>query len=94
MMDASMTMLVVCAVLGGLVVILGTIYAYIHCFKQNNRSRNRCTDESRVHYHARDGQMTSAEAGNSSDCSRKKTVHPFLLWGYAAKFRKDSVEQQ
>ena len=93
-MDASLTLLIVCAVLGGLVIILGLIYAYIHCFKLNHRSRSRCADDARAHYHAREGQLTANETGSSSDANRKKTVHPFLLWGYAAKFRKDSVEQQ
>ena len=89
-----MVLVVICAVLGGLVVILSAIYAYIYCFKMNPRHRHKGADDSRTQFYAREGQGCSAahECAQTGDGGRKK-LSPFLLWGYAAKFRKDSVDQ-
>ena len=92
-MDAAMTLVVVCAVLGGLVCLLALIYAYIYCFKMNPRHRHKGADAARTQFYTREGQSAGAHHDNSQsgDGGRKKV--PFLLWGYAAKLRKESVDQ-
>ena len=87
-----MTLLITCAVLGGLVVILSLIYAYIYCTKMNPRHRPKGVDGSRTQFYPQ-GQSTAIEVSQCGETSRKKPMHPFLLWGYAAKFRKESIEQ-
>ena len=79
-MHIGMTLLIISAVLGGLVVILGAIYAYIYYTRINRRHR-----PIRDEHHLRN-QSSSAQ----QDSEEKRPFHPFLILSYAAKVKRDN----
>ena len=74
-----MVMLIIAAVLGGLVVILGAIYAYI--YYTQIRPRHRPIHEDRYRNNL---QMSSQADGDD-----KRIFHPFMILSYAAKVKMD-----
>ena len=86
-MHLGHVLLVTSAVLGGLVVILAAIYAYIYCTKIRPGGRNKHEDRGSIY--VRDARSHSCADSNQND-GDKRPMHPFLIWSYAAKFRRES----
>ena len=82
-MTVGLILVIIAAVLGGLCIILGLIYAYIYCFKL--RPRPRPFHEQRVVYNSYADQNQS----NSGDDRPIKT-HPFFIMHYVSKLRADN----
>ena len=74
-----MVLVVITAVLGGLVLIVGAIYAYIYYTKI--RPKQRPIHEER--YSRNHPQMKAQGDGDD-----KKILHPFMILSYAAKMKR------
>ena len=74
------------AVLGGLVLILGIIYAYIYF--THIKPRPRRFGEVRFDYEAKDS--CKVQVGTEQEKKRIKT-HPFFIMNYVSRVRTDNI---
>ena len=79
------TLLIVCAVLGGLVLLLGAVYAYIYYTQIRPRHRPRHDDR----YSRSVLQTTSGNA--QGDADDRRFFHPFMILSYANRVKADTV---
>ena len=82
-------LVIIAAVLGGLVIILGLIYGYIY-FTQI-KPRPRRFGEARLDYEAK--LSCKIEHGQVTDQQEKPRIktHPFLIMNYVSRIRNDNV---
>ena len=81
-MEGKFIIVIVCAVLGGLVMILAAIYAYIYFTRI--RPHHRFTTEDR--YTRPVQQMT----GQTENEDNKRLFQPFLILSYANRMRREN----
>lgn len=86
-MNSSLILVVVAGVLGGLVIILGSIYAYIFCVKLKPRRRTD-KDHRLPHYHTESAHTSHGGEGSSTMIK----THPFFIMHYMNKLKHTDPE--
>ena len=84
-MESSLVLVIIAAVLGGLVMILGSIYAYIYCVKLKPRKHN-AHDHRLPHYHSEPGHSGTA------DGAKGIKTHPFFIMHYMKKMKETNAQ--
>ena len=84
MEEGGQTLLIVCAVLGGLVLILGAVYAYIYYTQIRPRHRPR-------HEDCYAPRSTQTQNGGSGEGEDRRFFHPFMILSYANRVKGDAV---
>ena len=83
-MEFSFVLVIIAAVLGGLVMILGPIYAYIYCVKMKP-PKYIVHDHRLPHYHP------EAEHSRTEDGAKAIKTHPFFIMHYIKKMKRTNA---
>ena len=82
-------LLILAAVLGGVALILGLIYAYIHCVLI--RRRHHFHPDYRTRYYVRGGYAhNSGQSGNDQQGKAPIRTHPYLAFSSLSKSQKST----
>ena len=84
-MESSLVLVIIAPVLGGLVMILGSIYAYIYCVKLKPHKHN-AHDHRLQHYYSDTGHT------RSTDGAEGVKTHLFLITHYMKKMKHTKAQ--